>query len=589
MIKYADVNLLIERPKLSGYMAESLPLSDTRIVGPRNGKFPLPNNFPSPPNKSVPWINYPAPPSIAINTLFWPTGASRNAIMYTLATEKMKTDIETAIAASSSTPLLQLGTSQKLRFSVPMHLLTPRPITSIGLGDSDSKAAWLLPLVDQRFWWQYENTGALSWDNSTTWATAFANISTALGVSFTQDTVDSDYLSPDWEEMTRQYDDIGTLLDAMCHSVGQRLIAVPDSTGTIEIVDFYDTGGTILGFPTLDKEWKIAAGGAMRHSANEHHVPAHVRVVNRKFANGVADSAGAVFSYAKTPATTVFDANDLESGSEHAIHSSAWANFTAGGGAPDNNTDLDALAAQIAADYYASLTVQYDYTFIGTVPWDLTPFDNFALWSPKDTRVQTMPPNVGLRRMWHQDATADGAGGTPTGSVSPARLSRGFRWHGYNSSDQTSVAAETTLVIDAEVAVVDNIFSLAANELTVNKTTIFDVTGKIHVTWTTPPGGAAHFENEAAELWMEKWNGSSWDKVRGTLAQAKLSFANITGGDVHADEATALFNIPVSVTSGDKFRLRVTALLHTTGGAAADYLSDGGGDHEGCQWAWHEA
>lgn len=401
MINYADVDLLVETEQIAGFMAAMLPLGNTRVTGPRPGSL---SNFPEPPYDDIPDVNYPSAPAIGINTLYWPTGASRHGVFYALASEGMKNEIEKAVDGSTSTQTLKIGTSSTHQIEVPMHMLTPRPISAIGLGESDSQAAWLLPLVDQRYWWQFLNTGAISWSSSTTWATAFSDIATALGVTFTQDTVDADYLKPDWFEAARLYGDTGRILDAMCHSVGQRLIVIPDKDGTIEIVDFYNTGGEILSYPTIKDEWLIQAGGPMKHSTNEHHVPAAVHVICRKFADGTADADGDVYAYTKTPAATVFSSDDLETGTEHTIHTSAWADFTLAGGSPDNNTNLDALAAQIAADYYASLKVQYDYQFAGVVPWDFTPFDNWVLWTPIQTRVQTIPPNVGLRRMWHGDS-----------------------------------------------------------------------------------------------------------------------------------------------------------------------------------------
>jgi len=163
-------------------------------------------------------------------------------------------------------------------------------------------------------------------------------------------------------------------------------------------------------------------------------------------------------------------------------------------------------------------------------------------------------------------------------------------WHGYNSA-VLATAVQTTLTIDTEFAdsVEGDIWSLSSNELTISKTGRFDVTGKIHVTWTNTPSGTPQFNGDLAALFMQRWNGSSWVPVRGTLAQALLCFSNANAADVYSDEATALFNLPtLNVTSGDKFRLRVTGLTNNLGGASATYKNDAGGITEGCQWIWHE-
>jgi hypothetical protein len=64
------------------------------------------------------------------------------------------------------------------------------------------------------------------------------------------------------------------------------------------------------------------------------------------------------------------------------IHTTAYADFTLPSPAdqPNNDTKLDALAAKIASDFYASLEHNYDRTFIGIKSWDTSGYDDHVLY-----------------------------------------------------------------------------------------------------------------------------------------------------------------------------------------------------------------
>jgi len=169
----------------------------------------------------VPVPNYPDQPDLRINQLYWPTGAGRWAKGYFLCTQ----EVRDSLVAASGFPRFQFTASiGAFWFSTHLYLLPPRPISCV---DGSSNNLWLLPLVDERYYWQFRNFGDTA---ISSWTSLFASLATQLGVTITVDTIDQDYLEPDHIVLNRKYDNAAVILDAVASSVNQRIVRQLDGT-----------------------------------------------------------------------------------------------------------------------------------------------------------------------------------------------------------------------------------------------------------------------------------------------------------------------------------------------------------------------
>lgn len=313
--------------------------------------------------------NYPSPPTLRINQLYWPTGAARWSVGYFLATGKNKDKIVKKAWSANGNEALELkATFGDQTFKANLHLLTPRQISCVPKEES----LWLLPLVDDRYWWQYRHFGDNEVTTSTTWANLFSTLGTQLGATITAETVDSAYLKPDAKELSRRYDSPAMMADAVAHSVGQRIVRLP--AGTVKS-QAWSTAETQHGKNTTGKDfkpwWRICGGDVARHP-----VPANVVVVFAKVVYG-KHCKNEVKAYTVSPTDSSLKTT---SGTSKMIYSTTHADFSTGGGTADNDTELDALADKIAADYYASIKKAYDQTFAGVKLWEPTAYDDHLLY-----------------------------------------------------------------------------------------------------------------------------------------------------------------------------------------------------------------
>lgn len=371
----------------------------------------------------LPRPNYPAPPPPRINQLYWPTGASRWAQGYFLATKSVADKL--SLACGSAVELIARVNDVSIRAKV--FVMAPRPVSCVAATAHES--LYLIPVVDDRYWWQFRNYGNMGKPTITTWNALFSHVVDRLGIQLTVDSFSSSYLKPDPEEFTRRYDNAAAILDAMALSVGQRIVRQFD--GTVRSINFANSAAEYdANLASRTPWWQIAGD-----SVASKPIPASVQVVFPRADCGIPSCNRQV--YLSTVPGTTYSQNCPVAGSVKTIHSTAWANYEPSATTPLNVAELDSLAEQIASDYYASLARQYDHTFIGTKQWFFTAFDDHALIScgiedsvPRleadtrifdkagdctaqteirllysqnyITRVQSFPQNFGVDQMLHQ-------------------------------------------------------------------------------------------------------------------------------------------------------------------------------------------
>lgn len=294
MIQFAGVDLML--PDNEGRLAACLERCDLDRLS-LFGREPLAMTVDSRNNPRSSWEpevclpvpNYPTPPPLTLNRLYWPTGATRWSTFVGLVDRKGLDEIlqntlsavgGNAAAAKQFTPQrLDLGSSDFLgphaegfntsndgtqySLSVQMHLLPPRPI-SLYDGHLDM-SLWLVPLVDERYWWQSRKMPTrLDWlltqdhsdifgnDDPTVnglkedWRGWFRILSFALGLwndiydnsieisdikcskQLDPSPIETSYFFPDRNELDRVSYNAAVVLDAVAWSCGRRVVRHPD-------------------------------------------------------------------------------------------------------------------------------------------------------------------------------------------------------------------------------------------------------------------------------------------------------------------------------------------------------------------------
>lgn len=357
--------------------------------------------------------NYAAPPPPRLNSLYWPTGATRWARGYFLATETQKNKIvEQAHSSTANAPLKLVwgDKDDKTPLEASLYLLPPRPVSAVGRNYDSAEALWILPLVDHRYWWQFKITDDLEIDDETSWADLFETLGTALGIAVSLPTaVNSAYLSPDPYEFTRRFENAAMMLDAAALSVGKRIVRRIDGTVRAESVD--DADSVLVA--NRKKNYRIVAGRNGRASARNSdrekgYRPAKVLVTFRKWRHYRLLQKGQVYTVEKDPS----DTSAVVTGTQKVFHSTLVADYSSDTSPPANTSDMDALADKIASDYYSWFQRRYDATYNGAQPWIPTGYCDSIVWDfgrPQDgerlaqTRVQSMPVDFGFDLQLSQD------------------------------------------------------------------------------------------------------------------------------------------------------------------------------------------
>ena len=375
-----------------------LPIADERADS-RTDRFPGGAGA----KLSIP--NYPPTPRIGINQLYWPTGALRHARGYFLADEttvlKLRTeayDLNQPVSRQVNSPLpLVIDYGSDIVEAI-MYMLAPRPLSAI-IGER----VWLIPLVDERYWWKTMGVGA-SYRNGnpapvnlpkktplTTWNILIQTIGQSINSGIGVGSIPAAYGHPDPVELSRHFESVAAMLDAIAHSLGRRVVR--DLNGFVRLMDH----GTSAGRATANgnRQWEMIAGGEYVPAPDANRLlvafsrsvgcegdpekPWHwVDVPNVVDANDPADFS--VFDETCNP----FSEGNASGtpGVSDVIYSSFYARFEkADDACPSNQAAVAAIAKQIAFDYYRYKEAdRTDATFAGLPNWQLTAYDDFALY-----------------------------------------------------------------------------------------------------------------------------------------------------------------------------------------------------------------
>lgn len=224
------------------------------------------------PRVGLPRPNYSDVPPLGINQLYWPTGANRFARFVGLVelqdylkilkfsgvddgngNRKMRAvqlmlaenEVDDATVAKWSFFSTWKDGAESRGLSTGMWLLDPRPIAIV----PSEKTYYLLPLVDDRYWWQMGSMPHRAPRAPESWLGWLGQFQTIVDPrdpkaasnkrEFTVDLVPSkvtaEYVAPDAIEFSRPLETMPVVLDAYAHSLGRR--AVRGIDGNVQVVD----------------------------------------------------------------------------------------------------------------------------------------------------------------------------------------------------------------------------------------------------------------------------------------------------------------------------------------------------------------
>lgn len=434
MLSYAGVNLLLQDPQgetnrfLRRFLDERMAsiFSETPIAvneGRQNAR--LNNNQSSIAQVGLPVPNYPMPPTPRINTLYWPTGASRYAYGLFLINGAQLTQILTAVGNQNTPRPLIMGTPDaKTTYpamssvSTSMYLLPARPVSPPNVPANDR--LWILPLVDDRYFWQFRSVSIINDGrvgspspsfSPVTWDDCFIGLATSLASSLTVDTITSDFGFPDFVEWKRDGENAAMLLDAAAQTVGQRVVR-DWSTGNTYTLGYSSSisryNANTANIVPGSGGWQIVAGGDFSSVSAGSILPSAVQVTFR------SDDASKISGYGSVSVSgSIYEPTTVKT-----FHSTM----------PYSSPAASGLATAIADAYGGYLARRYDYDFDGIVPWTPTGYDDFVLWEYGvtkanklvcQTRVQTLPYNFGITNLpVSTPSSSSGSGSIGIGSSS---------------------------------------------------------------------------------------------------------------------------------------------------------------------------
>lgn len=432
-ISYAGVGLTLPTPELAAWLDRYLPLLDTRDIQP-------PSRWPGANLNRLTWVDPPDYPCQRVSQLFWPCGAARWAVGRFLTTGDNLKKIRDKVAPSGNYKAddlildvqpekdnaggqQQIGTQSKV-IKAKMWLLPPRPLAGF-LANIEQTGAendlYLLTLVDERYWWQWQGTTiteSMSWQS----AANKGPVSVDLGM------VDPDHfaLEPD-SGLYLNKENAALALEAVLYNVGRGLVVKFDGAYSAQTWEAARDSAK-----AERKLWLPVSGGAPLNPDltltdlapfRRVVVPERVTVTFPPWIDGRGHyepiqnfRSWPQSSYHLTYPIEVLT-NSLPGYSQYVgstafkpiLHTTAKAIYddetdAEGLGPPSNDADLQKLAKRMAKDLIEHQLARLDEVYAGLVPWSNDAANDVTFICRPDlmlTRVQGRPFNSYPREFCH--------------------------------------------------------------------------------------------------------------------------------------------------------------------------------------------
>lgn len=357
-LSYAGIALPLPTAQLeAGWLAQVQNIYDFLDLDSFNFNSGL-SSFPTP--------SIPLPPRFQLNTLYWPTGASRPAWFHAVVDEPRLLAIRLAVGSTAlAAPLVLFDGRAGKTITAQMRMVAERPI-NVTTGESGEKF-YLITLTDDRFFW-YMRRGIVTAPSS--WANLLSQLGVLLGVSITTDTINSAYLTPSSKWATA-YCFPSVLLDAAAAQIGQRIVV--GLNGAVYSVN-WETAKTAsdLYFATADAP---VAGGRVSASGIARFAPASVRTVFPDNSSG---------TYSSTPYVVSNSLVSLAVPGYGAATGLAGYYESTFGDTPysgSNATALATYAAAAATDLYGWRLSDADVAWPGVEPFTPTGWEDRIEWT----------------------------------------------------------------------------------------------------------------------------------------------------------------------------------------------------------------
>jgi hypothetical protein len=343
MLTFAGQELLFPTPELEAWILENQDLADLSPFSEQradilSARQACRSRGEQTKGLGLPVLNWPPPPPVRLNTLWWPTGATRWARGYFLATTTVRDKIVSQLADEDGVIAGTLGLGDDIDgnpLAIDMFMLPPRPMSCTKEGET----LHLIPLVDERYFWQFApaiNSGGdpITVTTSTTWQSLIDDLASALGLDeiTVELAIEAAYLKPDPTDFTRPWDNAALLLDALAVSIGRRIVRRFD--GTVHLDDFASAAAKLE--ENLDLKYEQLAGGDF--SVLEGDLPEKVVVAFRKIKQHLLQADGKRYTIEKSPESQT----GTVKGRKLLIHCAAYADYNTSD-VLQNGTALDAL------------------------------------------------------------------------------------------------------------------------------------------------------------------------------------------------------------------------------------------------------
>jgi hypothetical protein len=397
-LTFGSANLLLEDPdgRAARFLESYLPVQQlvTRLTPTwRTDRRDLPHctgrGF-----VGLPTPNWPAPPTPRLNTLYWPTGATRWAFGLFLIDGKqwdaLRTDIVGEEGTLNSSQTLSIREQDGEVIEGPMYALPPwqvgPTVMRSAADDGQDDRLFILPLVDQRYWWQFV---AVPEFEPSDWDAAFDQLGSALEIdNFAWEAVEEAYGRPALRELHRPWENAAMLLDAVAATVGQRIVRQVNG-------DTYAENPTVAAeelHPQLDSLTKRlglwTAGGRRWQDLLSGHLPQSVRVV---FPSGSGFESISVTALSLEEEIREVLGDDFvdEEGEPLPIGFTSpyrkvfrtLAEWVEPDPDPENPGFCQDLADIVAKHFMQWAALGYHFAFGGINQWTLTGFDDSVIWS----------------------------------------------------------------------------------------------------------------------------------------------------------------------------------------------------------------
>jgi hypothetical protein len=450
----------MDRPDgtLTDFIERFLPLSDLSLWGvpPENYRTYRHVGGSDRPAVGIglPRMNFPPRWKVRLNSLYWPSGATRWAQFVGIVdSTTLKTILQTVegdggqqnnpqqlVLCDSQFPQsqiqpdsFQIDSKNRVALSVEMYLLRPRMLQT---ASGNVPGLWLLPLVDERYWWQYRTASptVLNAQQTPTPNSLWGDLIDEIGVTdiggVNRSQYDSNFPGPDAFHWSRKWA-LGPYLEAVACNLGMRVVRSIDRTVSLDI--YSDSAQTltqnISGAAPFTPFQQIAGGDF----SSTHRQGAQAATVETVFSQHPEDFCnttvigGKVFNpVGGGPPFTVKGPPIMETD----VQSTDVNEQSGGVGTPatkryfttahtTDQTQATNLAQAIAKAYFGWQQSAFDYVFLGIKAWQQTGFDDATEWrldwDPKAydritktrgnyaffTRVQSLPPNCGFSDLPH--------------------------------------------------------------------------------------------------------------------------------------------------------------------------------------------